>query len=98
MGKAVRNASLRKGTLMNLMSPISRIRQRAAAHTMGPRQQGVPAIVIVDDKRIRTTLSAKPPVGARLDVGMPVEVVQAKDVAGGGIIVAAARTDDSPVE
>jgi hypothetical protein len=51
--------------------------------------------VIVDERRISTRLRAKPPVGGRLDVGFPVVVVQTKDVAGGGVIVAAARLDSA---
>ena len=53
--------------------------------------------VLVDEERIRMKLDAKPPVGSRLDVGFPVVVVQAKDVAGGGVIVVADRVDDSSV-
>ena len=83
--------------MSNSMSAIRRMRQWAAARR-SRRRNGVSALVLVDDQRIRTTLAAKPPVGSRIDVGMPVEVVQTKDVAGGGIIVAAARTDDSPVD
>ena len=61
------------------------------------RQQGVSALVLVGDQRIPIRLAAKPPVGARLDVGFPVVVVQTKDVAGGGVIVAADRADNSSV-
>lgn len=57
------------------------------------RRQQVAAVVIVDDERLSTHLPAKPPVGARLDVGFPIVVVQTKDVAGGGVIVAAERLD-----
>ena len=49
------------------------------------RQQGMSALVLVDDARIRTPRAAKPPVGARLDVGFPVVVVQTKDVAGAAL-------------
>jgi hypothetical protein len=49
--------------------------------------------VIIEEQRISTRLREKPQLGARLDVGFPVVVVDSKDVAGGGVIVAAARLD-----
>ncbi len=55
----------------------------------------VPAVVIVDDEPIPARVAAKPLVGSELDVGFLVVVVQAKDVAGGGVIVAAERLDSS---
>jgi hypothetical protein len=61
----------------------------------GSGRQGVSAVVTVGDTRISTSLRAKPRVGATLDVGFPVIVVQTKDVAGGGVIVAATRLDQA---
>jgi hypothetical protein len=55
--------------------------------------RSVPAVVIIEEQRISTCLREKPQLGARLDVGCPVVVVDSKDVAGGGVIVAAARLD-----
>jgi hypothetical protein len=53
--------------------------------------------VLVDEERILMKLDAKQPVGSRLDVGFPVVVVQVEDDAGGGLVVAADRVDDSSV-
>jgi hypothetical protein len=49
--------------------------------------------LVVGEHGFSTFLSAKPPVGARLDVGFAVVVVKTKDVAGGGVIVAGDRLD-----
>lgn len=78
----------------------SKVRQSAGQgdlrmSTLG-RRRLVSAVVIVDGERLSTPLAAKPPVGTQLDVGFPVVVVQTKDVAGGGVIIAAERVNRSP--
>jgi len=80
------------------MSRLRRHRNRSGLGPSAEREQGVPAVVLVDGRRITISLAEKPPVGARLDVGYPVVVVESKDVAGGGVIVAATRADDLSVE
>lgn len=55
--------------------------------------RSLPALVIVEERRISTRLRKKPQLGARLDFGFPVVVVKTKNVAGGGMIVEVARLD-----
>jgi hypothetical protein len=59
------------------------------------RNVAIPALVILDERRITTCLEKRPEVGARLDIGEPVIVMQTKDVAGGGLIVEASRGEAS---
>jgi hypothetical protein len=67
----------------------SRSRARRRRHPIFRRRATIPTLVIVDDRRIRTRLPERPQPGASLDVGTPVVVTATKDVAGGGLIVAA---------
>ncbi len=52
------------------------------------------AVVRVGSTTYRTYLSGRPPVGAKIDIGFPVIVTESKDVAGGGILVAAEPVDN----
>jgi hypothetical protein len=51
---------------------------------------------MVGDTTYRTFLASRPPVGATIDIGFPVVVTESKDVAGGGILVAAEPVDNAP--
>jgi hypothetical protein len=62
------------------------------------RRTAIPAIVIVDDRRVLTRLVERPHVGARLDIGDSVVVTQMKDVAGGGLIVTARRAGNAAAD
>jgi hypothetical protein len=57
------------------------------------RERRVAAVVLVHGDAYRTELSEQPPVGAKLDIGFPVIVTESKQVAGGGILVAAEPID-----
>src|SRR3954453_3006102 len=60
------------------------------------RHRARPVTVVVDGASYVTQLSAKPVVGAKLNIGYGFAVIvpQAKDVAGGGVLVAAERIDE----
>ena len=49
----------------------------------------------VDGEQIWVELHRPAPVGAILDVGFPVVVTEAKEVAGGGMLITAERLDES---
>ncbi len=51
------------------------------------------ALVRVDDDQIWVELKALPAVGATLDIGFPVVVIESRQVAGGGMLIAAQRVD-----
>jgi len=71
-----------------------RLRPRSEGHIKAMnvrRTDSRSALVLVDNRRIVTQVRGKPAIGAQLDVGFPVVVVQTKDVAGGGLIVQARR-------
>jgi hypothetical protein len=62
------------------------------------RPRSTAALVRVDGQEIRIGLAERPPVGSKLDVGFPVIVTESKQVAGGGILIAADRIDEEVVQ
>jgi hypothetical protein len=62
-----------------------------------PGRRSAATIVRVDDKHISVDLDTQPPVGATLDVGFPVIVIESRRVAGGGVLVVAERVDEEVV-
>ena len=52
------------------------------------------ALVRVGNQHIWVDMDSQPPVGSTLDVGFPVMVTEARQVAGGGMLVLAERVDE----
>lgn len=75
---------------MSLSIPFVSSRQR--------RRRAVAALVRVDGQRVWAELEEQPPVGSTLDVGFPVIVTESRQVAGGGLLIAAERVDEEVVE
>jgi hypothetical protein len=81
--------------------PVTRLRTLSsiAGRLLKRRLAGSPAatlraaVVSVDYQNYSVRLREKPVVGATIDVGFPVRVVESKDVAGGGLLIAAERVD-----
>ena len=83
------------GTLLNLSSIRKRLlNRRLRVGANGSRQRLFAAVVSVDQQSYSVRLREKPMVGATIDVGFPVRVLESKDVAGGGVLVAAEKVDE----
>jgi hypothetical protein len=59
------------------------------------RRRSMASLVRVGGEQLWVELASQPPVGAILDVGFPVVVIECKHVAGGGMLITAERIDES---
>ena len=59
------------------------------------RRRPMAALVSIDREQIWIDLAAQPPVGATLDLGFPAVVTESRQVAGGGLLIAAERVSDN---
>ena len=83
-------------TLLNLSSISRRLRNRAI-DAKAQNQPLIAVVALVDNQSYSIRLREKPAVGATVDVGFPVRVLEAKDVAGGGVLVVAEKVNEDSV-
>jgi hypothetical protein len=83
------------GTLLSLSSIRKRLlNRRLGAGANVSRQRLLAAVVYVNQQSYSVRLREKPMIGATIEVGFPVRVLESKDVAGGGVLVVAEKVDE----